>query len=276
MPTTDPRTIMLLSDGTCRTCEQVVKSVLVQFEEGAFRLVKKANIRTAKQAAKVVEEAAREEAAIFFTMVSEKARKAVKDAAQEQMVPTVDVLGPIRAAVNSLAHGAPTSTPGLFYKSEREYFDRVDAIDFTLKHDDGRRLRDLSRADVVLVGVSRTSKSSTCFFLAYRGIRAANVPLFGNHPPPPELLKLDPDKVIGLTANANRLQHVREARLHNLNVEQFEDYVGRQAIIRELRGAQEFMARCGWRTIDASYKAIEEVAREVMQMMEESRKKKRK
>ena len=268
----EPKTIFLVSDGSGRTCTQLVKSVLVQFDPNLFQLELKAGVRTTKKAQKVVAEAAELDAAIFHTLVSQVPKKALKEAAHEAMVPTVDVIGPVVSALNSLTHHVARTTPGLFYKSEREYFDRIDSIDFTLKHDDGRRLQGLNRADVVLVGVSRVSKSSTCFFLAYRGIRAANVPLLAGQPVPPELFRLDPDKVIGLTVNPSRLQSVRRARLHAMGVNNLSEYTGRDAVLDELHAARDLMIKHGWRRIDVSYKAIEEVARDVMRLLDDSRK----
>jgi regulator of PEP synthase PpsR (kinase-PPPase family) len=267
----DTHTIMLVSDGTCGTCEHVVRSALVQFDPDQFELVLKRGVRTENQAVSVVKEAAQRGASVFFTLVSVKARKAVKENAAELGVPTVDVLGPIFGALNSAVSAEPRATPGLLYKKEREYFDRVDAIDFTLKHDDGARLDELNRADVVLVGVSRVSKSSTCFYLAFRGIRASNVPLFADQPPPQELVKLNPKKVIGLTINPQRLQMVRQARLANIGVRESAEYADAEAILSELRMTQILMSQHHWRRIDVSFKAIEEVAREVMQVMAENK-----
>jgi regulator of PEP synthase PpsR (kinase-PPPase family) len=155
------------------------------------------------------------------------------------------------------------------YTSNKAHFDRVDAVEYTLAHDDGCRPQDLAEADVVLVGVSRTAKSTTCFYLAYSGIRAANVPLFADCEPPPELLALDPRRVIGLTMNPSRLQSVREARLRGWKMDLSDVYARSEHIARELRAANEQMARHGWRCVDTSYKGIEEIAREVMQLLSE-------
>lgn len=255
--------IFLVSDGTCRTCEQVVKAVLTQFANQDYRLVRKPNVRRTKTVARIVEQAKKAKAIVFYTLVADDARAAIRDAAEEHMVEVVDILGPVLAGLYDLFQSLPLQTPGMLYKTNKEQFDRIDAVDYTLHHDDGCGMQDLDQADVVLVGVSRASKSTTCFYLAYRGIRAANVPLFAGEEPPKELLELDPRKVIGLTANAYRMESVREARVASWGMDPGDHYADRRAIMHELRETNAIMARYGWRTVDVSHKAVEEVAREV-------------
>lgn len=262
--------IYLVSDGTCRTCEQVVQAVLVQYPHAAPRLVRKAHVRQVETIRKVVQSAAKNEAMIFYTLISPRARYAIAEAARERDVRAVDLLAPVLTGLYDLFGAAPEATPGVFYESNRAQFDRIDAVEYTLAHDDGRHTQDLYDADVVLVGVSRAAKSTTCFFLAYSGIRAANVPLFPDAAPPAELLRLGPRRVIGLTVNPIRLQSVREARLHGWRMDANELYAQREQIAKELRAAREQMDQYGWRYIDASYKAIEEIAREVRQLLAES------
>ncbi len=265
------RTIFIVSDGTGRTCEQVVRSALVQFKDEPVDLVLRAGIRTADRVQEVVGEAAEAGAIVFFTLVSESARRALKDAAAEQAVESVDILGPVFSGLNSVIHQRPLAQPGLYYKSERRYFDRMDAIDYTLRHDDGQSPKELSGADVVLVGVSRASKSSTCFFLGYRGIRAANVPLHPLIPPPKELTRLDPRRVIGLSINGRRLAAIRQARVHTMGMASIDQYAEEHAVTEEVRAAHSLMTRHAWRRIDVSYMAIEEVARQVIRLMAETR-----
>jgi regulator of PEP synthase PpsR (kinase-PPPase family) len=134
-----------------------------------------------------------------------------------------------------------------------------------LGHDDGAGLSTLAEADVVLVGVSRVSKSVTCFYMAYRGVRAANVPLIPDIDPPAELLAMPKEKVIGLTVTPNRLRSVREARRHKLGAGAADDYVGHTEIGAELRNALKIMKQHGWRCLDVSYMAVEEAAVQILQ-----------
>ena len=263
-------TLFLVSDGTCRTCENIVRAVLVQFPDVQINLVKKTAIRSPDLATGVIDEAAAAGAPVFFTLVAPETRAAILQAAKEHMVACVDLLGPVLGNLFDLFQQSPVPTPGMLYQNNREYFDRIDAVEYTLKHDDGRRLHELGDAHVVLVGASRASKSTTCFYLAYSGIRAANVPLFDGSPPPPELTALDPRRVIALTANPHRLQSVREARLAAWGQPLDEDYADRHAIGRELRYLLDLYDKHNWRCIDVSYRAIEEVAREVRRLLGES------
>ena len=264
------RTIYLVSDGTCRTCERVVQAALVQFGPTNVQLVRKAHVQRPESLRELVQKAAQQRSAVFYTLVSDQSRQAIQEAAREHLVPVVDILGPVLVALYDLIEHAPRAQPGILQKAVQEQFDRIDAVEYTLAHDDGQRLNELDQADVVLVGVSRSGKSTTCFYLAYGGVRAANVPLFENSPPPPELRKLDPRRVIGLTVNPYRLQAVREARLRGWGMNLNDDYAHKLVIARELRAANEQMEQYGWRCIDASYKAVEEIAREVLRLLAES------
>jgi regulator of PEP synthase PpsR (kinase-PPPase family) len=259
-------TIFVVSDGRGDTCNQLVRAALVQFEGQRYRILRKSEVRTTKQVKDIVKGAAKGHAIIFYTLVSEETRKAIEATSKEMLVPAVDVLGPAFSALHDLFKSAPGSIPGLLYSSDREHFDRIVAIDYTLKHDDGQRPHELKGADVVLVGVSRASKSSTCFYLAYQGIRAANVPLVPELPLLPQLAQIDPKKVIGLRINVMRLMTVREARATNMRLGHADRYTDKREIAQEVLAANRIMDEHKWRSIDVSYKAIEEIAKEVMSM----------
>ena len=265
MPPKAPE-IYVVSDGRGETCSQVLKASLVQFEGQRYRTVRRAEVRTVKQVEQAVSKAAESHAVIFYTLVGDETRRAMIRASRERAVPTVDVLGPAFSALHDLFKRDPGGTPGLLYASEREQFDRHEAIDYTLKHDDGQRPHELNQADVVLVGVSRASKSSTCFYLAYEGVKAANVPLIPGVDPLQQLLEVRPEKVVGLRVNVMRLMTVREARSYNMGLSPSDSYIDKPAIAREVIEANRMMERHGWRSFDASYLAIEEIAREVMKM----------
>jgi regulator of PEP synthase PpsR (kinase-PPPase family) len=266
----DVHTIYLVSDGTCRTCEQVVRAVLVQFNQISVRLIRKPQVRRPEVVRSLIEQAAEEHALVFYTLVYDRARRAIQEAAREHMVPVVDLLGPVLTGLYYLFSRAPRAKPGILYNLNKEHFDRVDAVEYTLHHDDGCGINELGDADVVLVGVSRSCKSTTCFYLGYSGVRAANVPLFVDADPPAELLKVDPRRVIGLTTNPHRLRSVRQARMHGWGMSVHDEYGDRRNIARELRAAHEVMEKHGWRCVDTSYKAIEEIAREVLSLLKEA------
>ncbi len=269
----EPRkaTLFLVSDGTGGTCDRLVRSALVQYKGRKIEFVRKANVRTSRQLRTIVAEAGRAQGLIFYTLVANATRRSIRRYARDALVPAVDLLGPTFRSLHDYFQDSPRFVPGLFYETEREHFDRIDAIDYTLKHDDGQRADQLAGADVVLVGVSRAAKSSTCFYLAYEGIRAANVPLVPGLEPPPELLALDPGKVVGLTVNVLRLLTVRESRVSTLRMGDMSSYLDKRAIAMEIRDANRMMDRHGWRRIDVSYLAIEEIAKEVMRLASDTK-----
>ena len=259
-------TLFIVSDGRGETCHQVLHAALVQFEGQDFDLVRRSNVRTAEHVEKVVKEASHHDGIIFYTLVTDETRVAISRLAEKLLVPIVDVLGPSFTALHDLFERERTAEPGLFYARDRERFDRQAAIDYTLKHDDGQQPHELHLADVVLVGVSRTSKSTTCFYLAFQGIKAANVPLLPGLPVLPQLTKVKPSKVIGLNMNVVRLMTMREARSINLGSAHTSYYANKQKVANEITYATQLMKTNGWRSIDASYMAIEEIAREVRRM----------
>lgn len=265
--TSNRATIILVSDGTGSTCSHIVNAALLQFANPAVQLIRRANIRTPQEARSVVEHASNSRAIIFYTLISEQVREALHDAAERHLVPTIDLFGQVLSALADVLKTSPRCDPKLLYELEQRHIDRIDAVDFTLAHDDGLRAHELSGADVVLVGVSRVSKSATCFVLACRGIRAANVPLMPDTGPPIELLSLDPKNVIGLTATVHRLQTVRQARISSMRMGMVDSYVEVREIAKELRNANDLMKKYGWRCVDVSYKAVEEVAKEVLQLI---------
>jgi regulator of PEP synthase PpsR (kinase-PPPase family) len=260
-------TILLVSDGTGSMCSHVVDAALRQFEKPEVRVIRRANIRSPQEAVAAVEQAIHCQAVIFYTLVSEGIREALHNAAKKHLVPAVDLLGHVLSTLTSVLKTSPRCDPQLLYELEEQHIDRMDAVDFTLAHDDGLRTRDLPQADVVLVGASRVSKSATCFVLACRGIRAANVPLVPDTGPPVELLSLDPQKVIGLTSSVYRLQTVRQSRIESMRMGAVDAYVDPREIAKELRYATALMDKYGWRCVDVSFKAVEEVAKEVLRLI---------
>ncbi len=258
--------IFIVSDGRGDTCNQLLTAALVQFPGQECEIERRAAVLSREQVAAVVAEAHDRGATIFYTLVGQETRRAMADRAAELLVPTVDVLGPAFIALHDVFHSEPTATPGLYYASERARIDRQEAIDFTLKHDDGQRPHELGEADVIIVGVSRVSKSTTCFYLAYNGVKAANVPLVPNQEPLPGLLDVDPARVVGLRMNLTRLLAVREVRTRHLGRAGTAGYADKRQLAAELRAAHRQMEHYGWRSLDASYMAVEEIAREVMRL----------
>ncbi len=262
-----PHTIFAVSDARGNTCELVVMAALAQFPAAEGQIVRRGGVTSTDLIDAVVQEARSQEGVIFYTLVNSAARQHMRASARDAQVPAVDILGPACNALHDVFRKAPKDIPGLLYASNPERFDMMEAIEFTLTHDDGRRPRDLPKAHVVLTGVSRSGKSSTSYYLAYHGVKTANVPLVPEVPPPAQLLELDPKRVALLRVNRLRLRSVREARAGTMGVVPG-GYVEERAIAKENRYALGLAERHGWHIIDASYRAIEEVAKEVIKICE--------
>ncbi len=257
--------IYLVSGGSGTTAGQVLRACLAQFPESNVRLLQRSPIVAAKAAIEIVEQAATESAVICHTLVDPVVRQALMQAAMVKGVACVDLLGPTLAMLGERMSRVPLGKAGLLYELHREEFDRMDAVDFTMAHDDGQRLHELKLADVVLVGLSRVSKSVTCFYLASRGIRAANVPLVPGLDVPDELVNLDSSKVFGLMMNAAHLSSVRQVRLNRIaGKHDVPHYADKRELNQEIRAIDSIIAKYNWTRIDVSYKATEEVASEIM------------
>jgi regulator of PEP synthase PpsR (kinase-PPPase family) len=255
--------IFIVSDGRGETAQSLLRSALVQFEGPEYESTVFRDVLSAARVREVLEQAAECHATVFYTLVADETRAAMLEGSNQLLVPAVDLVGPALSALFDLLKVRPAFEPGRLYKTDRDHIDRLDAVNYTLKHDDGQHPEGLADAQVVLVGVSRASKSSTAFFLGYHGIRAANVPLIPGLKPSAELTGLDPKIVIGLTINGRRLKTLREARAPYIGGHETERYVDEEAIREEIHYANQLMMRHNWRTVDVSYKAIEEVAKEV-------------
>jgi regulator of PEP synthase PpsR (kinase-PPPase family) len=205
---------------------------------------------------------------VIFTLVDEKMRKILQDRCEELHVPCVAVLDPIMRSLSSYLGMHAKGVPGLQHAMDDAYFRRVSAIDFAMRHDDGKRLTDLEQADVILVGVSRTSKTPTSVYLARRGIKAANIPLVPGVSVPPEKFELKGPMYVGLTATPDRLMHLRRSRLKADSAEnkKYEEntYISLEQIEEEVRNARKLFSKHGWPVIDVTKRSIEETAAEIM------------
>ncbi len=262
-----PQPVVILSGGTGRTAKQLLQAAMAQFPDVEITLQQQTKIRSAAKAIEIVRAASSSGALICHSLVDPKVRQAVEAEVRKLAVPCIDVLGPSLALLGDHLSTAPRGKAGLLYEVHREQIDRMEAMDFTLAHDDGKRVTELRTADVVLVGASRTSKSVTCFYLAFRGIRAANVPLIPNQKPPLELTRLNPRRVIGLTMNASHLEFIRQHRLERISNRPVAHYADLRDIQAEIREIRELMSKHDWECIDVSYKATEEVADRVIEML---------
>ena len=258
------RQIVVASDATGRTAEIVVRAALVQFQGAEVRLHLQPHVRTAADVRAAVQAAAGVGGLIVHTLVSPEMRTLMLTEARARNVPTIDLLGPLLLRIEDLLQLQPLAKPGLFREMDQEYRRRFEVVEFTVKHDDGQNPQGLPQADIILVGVSRTSKTPLSMFLTGRGLRVANVPVVHPLPLPEELARVDVRKVVGLTIRAERLLELRRSRLQQMETPPKFPYADPRQIWAELEYARSLCARAGWPMVDVTDKSIEEVAAEVL------------
>jgi regulator of PEP synthase PpsR (kinase-PPPase family) len=258
------RQIIIVSDATGRTAEMVVKAALVQFQGAEVELRVQPRVRTADGVRAAVQMASKLRGLIVHTLVLPELRNLMLTEGRARDVPTIDLLGPLLLRLEDLLQLQPMAKPGLFRDMDQEYRRRFEVVEFAVKHDDGQNPRGLQQADVILVGVSRTSKTPLSMFLAGRGLQVANVPVVHKLPLPEELARVDPRKVVGLTIKAERLLELRRARLQQMETPPKFPYADPRQIWAELEYAQSQFSRWGWPVMDVTDKSIEEGAAEVL------------
>jgi hypothetical protein len=255
----------LVSDATGETINSVTRACLVQFrgidpEEHVWSLV-----RTRAQMDRVVAGVQRNPGPVLFTLMSEELRQRLVDGCRDLGVPCIPVLDSVIHALGAYFGVEISGKPGLQHVMDSEYFARIEAMNYTLSHDDGQSTTQLKDADVILVGVSRTSKTPTCIYLANRGIKAANIPYVPGIPLPGELFRVQGPLVVGLTKEPSRLVQVRRQRLNLLTDDAGEtDYVDLESVKHEVAEARKLFNRRGWPVIDVTRRSIEETAATIM------------
>lgn len=259
-------TILVVSDATGETAERIVRSALVQFKNAPAEVVRRGHVRTLAQVRALVREAADQRALIVHTLVSNKLRRSMLAESRRRGVDAMDLMGPVLDRLASHLQLTPREKPGLF-KQLKEYKSReIEAVEFAFQHDDGQHPQGLKRAEVVLVGISRTMKTPTMLYLAYRRWFAANVPLIPEVQPPAELLAVPAERVFCLFMSPLRLQELRTTRADIFGIPA-EPYTSLERIREELRFARDLCEERSWQQIDATGKSVEEVVREILALL---------
>lgn len=262
----------LVSDSTGGTLNNVLKACLAQFEnvepeEHLWNLV-----RNERQLKRVLDGIRGNPGPVMFTLVDEELAAKLKEGCHGLNVPVIPILQPVIGSLSAWLGMESRALPGLQHILDEEYFRRMDAMDYTLHHDDGQKTADtLSQADVILVGVSRTSKTPTSIYLANRGIRTANVPYVVDVPLPENIRTLKGPLFVGLTAAPDRLVEIRRNRLKQLGERRETDYLGIDQVEDEVREARRFYTQMGWPVIDVTRRSVEETAAEIMVLLSRRR-----
>jgi regulator of PEP synthase PpsR (kinase-PPPase family) len=250
----------LVSDSTGETLITVARAVVAQYEgvaaiEHVYPLV-----RSNTQLERVISEIETAPGIVLYTLVEQDLASRLEEVCRATGSPYLSVLEPVHALLSSYLGTHSTARPGAQHMLNAEYFKRIDAMNFTLMHDDGHLPHDLDEADVILVGVSRTSKTPTSVYLANRGLKTANIPLVPGVPPPAILDTAKKALIVGLVATPERIVQIRQNRLLSLNADDDTSYVDREAVAEELAASRRLFARNGWPVIDVTRRSIEETA----------------
>ncbi|MGL4960562.1 MAG: pyruvate, water dikinase regulatory protein [Inquilinus sp.] len=257
----------LVSDSTGDTIHSVARACLAQFE-GAEPIEHFWNlVRTNRQLDMVVEEIRDHPGVVVFTLVDDGLRHRLMDVCGTLGVPCISVLDPIMGALAQQLGMAGHGRPGRQHAMDAAYFHRIEAMDYALAHDDGHLTGDFHQADVILVGVSRTSKTPTCLYLANRGVKAANVPFVPGLPLPEDLHRVSRPLIVGLTKDPERLIQLRRNRMQMLNQAQTTDYVDPEQVRSEVAEARRYFAKHRWPVLDVTRRAIEETAAEILSLL---------
>lgn len=261
--TTGPMiSIHVISDSLGETGEMVARAAEAQFEPDTFRIERLPKITSREQLRDTVHSHCGRYCLFFYTLVNSELRLEMELLCEEG-INGVDLLGPAVATLSSVTGFKPTGEAGAVRRTDQEYFDRIEAMEFAVKHDDGRNPEALIEADIVLIGVSRSSKTPLAMYLAFKGWRVANVPLAPGVTPPPELFDLDPRRVFGLVTTAEILMDIRTERMRELGA-YVPGYAEREAVEQELEEARALMRRIGCLVVSTGGRAIEEAAQEIV------------
>jgi len=252
--------IYALSDSIGGTAESVIKATVSQFTETKFEVVRIPYINNKEQIDEALQEAARHQAVVCYTIVNPRLREHLADRAVELQIQVVDVLGPMLRAIQKNSGLLPKNQAGLIHALDHEYFKRVEAVEFAVKYDDGKNPLGLLKADIVIIGVSRTSKTPLSMYLAHKQLKVANVPLVPEIVPPAELFKVPHHKIIGLLIDPYKLTDIRMTRLKAMGLSEDAEYADVERITEELDYAKGIMRRVHCMIINVSNRAIEETA----------------
>jgi regulator of PEP synthase PpsR (kinase-PPPase family) len=276
MPETSPTEIEtcfhihMVSDSTGETLMEVMRASVAQFEETNPLEHLYSLVRSTRQMERVLAEIEAYPGVVMYTVVNPDLRRMLETRCAEIGTPAIAVLDPMLATLSAYLGRGITSRAGAQRALDAEYYHRIDALNYAMAHDDGQG-DNFEGADVVLLGVSRTSKTPTSIYLAHRGFRAANIPLVMGVPIPEEIYSLRKPLVVGLTASPERIVQIRRNRLLSLNEDRDTDYIDDFAVREEILYAKRLFAKHGWPNIDVTRRSIEETAAKIINLLNEKR-----
>ncbi len=259
--------IYVCSDSVGETAEAVVRATIRQFKAYQITIKRHGQLSSEDEIVQIVKEVQRSGGFIAYTLVLPELREMMKKESIRLGVRAVDIMGPMMQGFIDTFHDHPVSQAGLLHKMDEDYFKRVDAVEFAVKYDDGRDARGILQAEIVLIGISRTSKTPLSIFLAHKGIKTANLPLMPEVKPPQELFQIPKQRIIGLTMNAEQVVRIRKERLKSMGLGHSGKYATLSRVVEEIELADELMKRLGCSVVDVTDKAIEETAGTIIEII---------
>ena len=263
--------IYVISDSVGETAQQVTKAALSQFQlEDDYEIRRFPYVVEVNFLEEILKSAKEENAIVIYTLVEQELLEFTEQYCEKENLSCVDLMTPILKQITNKIGVTPKREPGIIRKLDESYFKRVEAIEFAVKYDDGKDQRGILQADVVLLGISRTSKTPLSMYLANKNIKVANVPLVPEIPIPKEVFEINQKKIIGLTNTPEKLNQIRQERLKSLGLSSNANYAKFDRILQELDYSDKVMKKVGCPVIDVSNKAIEETAGIIMDIMKEN------
>lgn len=263
----------LISDSTGETVGSVARAALAQFDDVDADEFSWTLVRSKAQMERIIESILQNPGPVLYTLVDNDLRDMLKLECARRGLPCIAVLSTVVAELSSFLGVETHASPGKQHELNEDYFSRVDAINYALAHDDGQGHWELEEADIVIVGVSRTSKSPTCVYLAYKGFKTANVPFVLGCPLPPSLETLKKPLVVGLTISPERLQAIRKTRLQSLKQESDTNYVDMEHMQDEIAESRKLYNKYRWPVIDVTKRSVEETAATILQHLKKHQEK---
>jgi len=259
--------IFIVSGSTGSLGEQVVRTVLAQFSDSNVPIQNYPRIRTVEQVSDILDEAVRCHATVVHSMSDPGMRKALADAAAVRNVVAIDLIGPLVDRLSSVLNKEPIGQPGLYFKLHESYFKRIKAINFTIRHDDGKHPEGWSEAEILLAGVSRIGKTPLSMYLSMEGWMVANTPIVPGIPLPELLSIVDSRKLVGLTIDPDQLQQHREQRRRHFGLQDRSEYDDPKKVSDEVEEANRILRKNGFTLIDVTNKPIESTAGKVIDLI---------
>jgi regulator of PEP synthase PpsR (kinase-PPPase family) len=259
--------IYIISDSTGETAQLVARAAISQFNSDLLKIKLFAHIESIKDIKGILEKIEKNNSLIIYTLIKPELRRFLREESEKYSISSFDIMGPIIENIEKISGISPKLEPGLIRKYDKEYFKRMEAMEFAVKYDSCQRGLDLSLADLIILGVSRTSKTPLSMYLAHKGIKVANIILDFEIDPPKEIFNLPKEKIIGLSIAPDKLIEIRSERLRTLGLSADSVYANHDRVRKELNFAENIYKKVGCSVININNKAIEDIATEILKIL---------